>query len=303
MTGQPRDSLPDSAAPQPVSAKDVRSVVHSMLVFLRQHGLRAFLLALLVALVASTCMSAWIQFSNFVLTWHGWASSLLFFLWWTPFALLFAPLATAYSYVLLQWLGGRKEGLGILLTAFRSWRHGANVALAAGLPVIVFDLLHLLWNSIPWPSTPPLINEASLLAELLRGIPGSQWLSAEVPGLVMTILLLPFAWAGIEALVLRCSWLASLRRSVVLAMRFRGLAAGYLLVAIVVPMICHLAGPVTWVTMGSKGPVPHGWLGFAFMATNVVQSAVLLTIQSCALVITYRGMLRYEAEAPAVLPA
>jgi hypothetical protein len=303
MTEQPRDSLPGAAASQPAGMKDVGSVLHSMHVFLMQHGLRAYLLALLVALIASTGKSAYSQSSYLVSTWPWWAFRLQSLVCWSILVLLFASLETAYSYVLLQWLGGRKEGLGILLTAFRSWRHVANVAIAAGLPVILLFFLHLLWISIPWQGGAPLINESSPLAELLREIPGGQRLGAEVPDLVMGVLLVPFAWAGIEALVHRRSWLASLRRSVVLVLRFRGLAAGYLLVVIVVPMICRLAGPVAWVTMGAEGPVPRGWPTMVFIAASVVQSALEIAIESCALVIAYRGMLRREAETPAALPA
>jgi hypothetical protein len=135
--------------------------------------------------------------------------------------------------------------------------------------------------------------------KLLGYVPGRQWLARELFRWIPALIVLPAAWAGLDALVRGVSWTKAVRHSAALAWRNRGLALAYFVITALIPFIFYLTDPLF-----PREVVEYGWIEWCRMVLAGVASlflgAVELALSTLALVVIYREMVwrKREAEAP-----
>ena len=132
------------------------------------------------------------------------------------------PLATGYAYaVLLQALGRRPKAKEVL-HPIESGRLYLNVLGAAGLPTLATWIIYTAASQFPWPTAATLLPAHPLLGHFLK------LFASQLPGFVA----LPFAFAGIDALVRRARFVHALARSLHFACRQQILFAGLIILNI-----------------------------------------------------------------------
>jgi len=272
-----------------------------MLRLLSCHGLRLFALGLLAAVMLSVLVMFYVEWfwrlglptsANYFRVFYS--AQMIFFV------LLMAPLWAGLALAALELLEGRLAGVRTLFMAFARPRLFLNVAVAGAIPFLGPFALRMLWHAIPWEESPPLIDPEAPLVRFFADIPGHQWLAAEVPQWLLTLLFVPLAWGGLEAIVRRGSWWMALAHSARLAWSNRGLALVYFAIVELVHTI-HYLNPFYWIRWGPLLAGGGTAMYTTYLATQLVSTGLFaaanMLLTSLALVVFYREYLRRESEA------
>jgi len=268
---------------------------------LRQHGLRAWLLAVLTLLLLHVITQV-VHGPLFIwlLTTQGRADS-----WWWSLNMLASvasivarsPVLVAYAFALLLLLKDRRPSLRLLFAPLKSRRLLGNVAIAGSMVPLVRWLLPWLWRSIPWSELQPgIVEEGSLLWRLLQVVPVPEWLTGSLPYWLATMVAVPLAWAGLNALVSRQAWFRSVARSARLAFRYWRLAAGYLVATVLLPFAHDVHTRLGWFAGEHEGAV-YWLLFFLHFLSFFVVSSIVILLETLFLVLVYREMIWREREA------
>jgi hypothetical protein len=261
---------------------------------LRQHGLRAWLLAVLT--LAILFVIAQVFFTCFVIT-----LSPTFGLWqWyigvVANVIARAPFLAALVYSLLLLLQRRHAGAKTLFSPFRSLTLWANTALAGSAALLVHGLVPWILRSIPWAEFGAgLVDENSLLAKTFRLIPTPKWILADLPEWIGILVVLPLAWSALNVLVLGTPGFRAITQSVRLTRRHWRLAALYLAVAILLPLAHWVHVPLQDFAIRNRDIVPELLFGLSGLC-NLFVSSIVLLVESLVLVLVYREMMWRERE-------
>ena len=276
------------------------ALVRAGLGLLRQHGLRAWLLAILtIAILHVTMHVAHSPLIIGVSVTEG-----LGFVWYWPLAILGAvaniaagaPFHAAYVYALLLLLQGRRASPRTLFIPFRRGALLANTAIAGSAAPLLEWLLPWLWRLVPWSEIQPnLVEENSLLAKAFRLVPIPEEFIHRLPGWIGVLLAVPLAWAALNVLILGNSGFRAIARSVRLTGRHWRLAAVYFAAAVLLPFAHRVHAPLGWLTAEHEGAVYWLLFLFNFLCAFIVSSIVLL-LESLVLVLVYREMVWRERE-------
>jgi len=262
---------------------------------LRQHGLRAWLIAVLT--LAILFVIAQLFFICFVIT-----LSPTFGLWQWYIAVIAnvisrAPFLAAFAYALLLLLQHRRAGAETLFSPFRSAALWANTMIAGSAALLVHWLVPWLGRRIPWTELQSgLVDENSLLTKAFRLIPVPEWLIHRLPHWIGILLAIPLAWSALNVLVLGDSGVRAIARSARLSLRHWRLAALYLAAAVLLPLADWVCVPLADLALLNKGIAQDLIFGL-YGLCNLLVSSVILLLESLVLVLIYREFVWREREA------
>lgn len=141
----------------------------------------------------------------------------------TPLLLpVVVPLAIGYGYATLLVVQGHRPPIKELFRPMESANRFVNVLVAGGAPYIGWWLIFVLARLLPWSLPDTLVPGRPLLDQLLR----------QIPGVAVGLLFLPFAFAGLDALVAKARFDRAIARSFRFATRQWRLFRGLFLVAL-----------------------------------------------------------------------
>jgi len=275
----------------------LRPVLGEMFRLLRRYGLRAFLLAIL-AQVLIVLVGGFASGPYFLLMWLAERKGLAW-LYDTYTAVIVlavfvaGPIEAAYQVALNRMLDGERPGPRALFAAYARWRLFLNVGLACAVVYACDLLLPRLGELIPWNFLGELVREDSPLSRAVSAIPARRWMLRELERGFFIVLLIPLAWAAYDALLSGRSWRQALGRSVRLACRNPWLALLAAAFAFVLPFDRNLANLVP---VDGEGIGHFVWelLRAAQLMTHAILTWANLMLQSTALVVIYRAMLRRD---------
>jgi len=257
---------------------------------LRRNGLLAFGLSLLVGVVGLALLGI-INCGGYVLP--GALSQAWFDLGWAFFLLAICTIGAGYCYAVLQLLQQRRAGAKTLLAPFGSWRLLLNVAVAGAAIKLGPFLIEIVWAAIPWEYAGPVLDPKSPLAQAIGAVPGHEWLLLGLPAFVLKVVFFPLAWAGLDALIRRCSWQEALRHSAGLALRNKGLTMLLFAITMLVGQIYIIASPLVGLSPELSG---------LFTLASVFLGAVDRMLCTVLLVVLYREFVWREREAAVPTP-
>ncbi|MCX5655407.1 MAG: hypothetical protein NTY65_12235 [Planctomycetota bacterium] len=290
----PLDPLPAAPAATTPSLQPpvLWPVLREMFSLLRRHGLRSFLLAALMNLLmipgaGLVAVPIYLRdrFEVLDVAWH-WVLVVLL-----PYILIAPalPIESGNSYAVYRLLLGEKVGAGSLFAGFRRLRLYLNL-MTVGLVVMLSRLaLGWAWDELPWNFCwdyyENLVTPGSPLDELIWSIPGIRWFIGDFHAGALELILLPIQWAALVVFVGGKPWYRALADSATLVLRHWRHALMFIAVVMVL-----------YFRFWPKMLLPYGgWLSLAGCA--LIQWAAL-TVQTTALVVIYREMLKRDAAAP-----
>jgi len=139
------------------------------------------------------------------------------YLAWPILLPIVVPLMVGYGYAVLLQILGRRPKLREILRWLESWGLYLNVLAAGGLPSLAMWMIDTVASQLPWVSAETLLPAHPLVSHFL------DLLTKQLVGIVV----LPFAFAGLDALVRQVHFGRALARSLSFARRHRSLFAGF----------------------------------------------------------------------------
>jgi hypothetical protein len=217
--------------------------------------------------------------------------------WWfghlpsTLFLPLAVPLLAGYAYAFLLEFVGRRPKPRVVFQAFTDRRLYVNVLIAAGVPYAVWAVITFL-AAVVFPGLrEPMPDGAALGTRLVF----------QIPDTLAQLVMLPFAFAGIDALAAGHAFHAALKRSIGFLIKQSRLFTGFVLVSlaywIIFNVFQYYAG-MPWGTLLGWQPaagilVPFVFIGFGFL---------LYMLPNAMVVFFYREFVWREREAAATPP-
>jgi len=220
-----------AAAPPSSQQPVLWPVLREMLLLLRRHGLRMFLISFEMSLMvfASSLLMASVVAA---LQYCGIPISLD---WWPTYILVYAavgamigPMEASYSLIAHRLLSGEPGRFRALFTGYGTWRLFSQLAIVSGVFVASDYALNCLWSWLPWDFCwdyfSNIVTPGSPLDEMIGSIPQLGWLIGEFHFAARALILLPIQWALLEVIVAGKPWLAAVAGSMHLAWRQKRLA-------------------------------------------------------------------------------
>jgi len=299
ITPEPDDIL--GTRPSGEGRAGAAQLLRAGLGFLRRHGLRAWLLAVLTLAILFWIMQ--LAFSPLLISQYltqGFGSG--FDWWWYAGPVVNitagAPFLAAYAYALLLLLQHRRAGATTLFGPFRSAALWASTTMAGSAPFLVEWLVPRLRWWIPWSELQAgLVDENSLLAKAFRLIPVPEWLIHRLPHWIGILLAIPLAWSALNVLVLGTPGFRAITQSVRLARHHRRLATLYLAAAVLLPLTLWVLAPLWNFANALNTGVARDLLSGLATLCSLFISSVTLLLESLVLVLVYREMVWREREA------
>ena len=211
------------------------------------------------------------------------------------------PFLVGYQYALLRMLQGKRARPLTLVAAFRSRALLLQVAAARAAGPIGALALRWLWSAIKpgrhWSLAPehgPLRQFFDSIAQAPDAI---AWIGRHLPDLVV----LPLAWAGLEAFLSGCGARQAIARSARRAINQRGLLAAYAAVFVAIGIADDGLRAVHFALVQAleRHFYPGGWA--VMVLGSMAMTVVGMMLETTALVVFYREMVwrqRPAAEEP-----
>jgi hypothetical protein len=217
-----------------------------------------------------------------------WVGSLTAPLYWP----LGIPIGIGYTYVLLLVVQHARPKAREVLGAFKNRTLYFNVLLAAALPALgslaLWLVVKLIAGALPemHPTEDPVTNR----------------FLAALPYTFISLLFLPFAFSGLDAIVARAPWAAAIRRSLGFAVRNPRLFAGFAVIFFLVDLAIAAATAAPALHKQQIQSRPEDLTALLSMAVPLGLMGILLILLGLVGVQFYREFVWREREAAAPTP-